>query len=70
MFVIVTPAQPIAEETTAADWLATTLKQITGAVFAIKAEDAADLPTTQLLVGDTAAARAQGIAAAKLQPEE
>ena len=36
VFVIVTPAQPIAEETTAADWLATTLKQITGHALFVK----------------------------------
>ena len=69
-FVIVTPAKPIAEETTAAGWLATTLKQITGAAFAIKAEDANDLPKTMLLVGDTAATRTLGIDASKLKPEE
>ena len=69
-FVIVTSAKPIAEETTAAGWLATVLKQITGADFAIKAEDATDLPKTLLLVGDTAAAKKDGIEASKLKPEE
>jgi Domain of unknown function (DUF4838) len=69
-FVIVTPARPLPEEVTAADWLATTLKQITGAPFAILAEDAAELPKTMLLVGDTRAARKLGIEATKLKPEE
>lgn len=69
-YVIVTPAKPIPEETTAASWLTMALKQVTGADFAIKAEDAADLPKTKLLVGDTAAARTNGIDASTLQPEE
>ena len=69
-FVIVTSAKPIPEETTAASWLAATLKQVTGADFAIKNEDANDLPATLLLVGDTAMARTHGIEARKLNPEE
>ena len=43
-FVIVTPAKPIPEEATAANWLAATLKLVTGADFTITAEDATDLP--------------------------
>ena len=69
-FVIVTPAKPLPEEATAADWLATTLNQVTGAVVAIQTEDANDLPKTILWVGDTAVARTHGIEAAKLEPEE
>ncbi len=69
-FVIVTSAKPLPEESTAADWLATTLKQVTGAVFPIKSEDATDLPATVIFVGDTAVARTNGIDASTLQPEE
>ena len=69
-FVIVTSATPLPEESTAADWLAATLKQVTGAVFPIKTEDATDLPATVLFVGDTAVARTNGIDASTLKPEE
>ena len=69
-FVIVTPAKPLPEEVTAANWLSITLKQVTGADFAIKSEDATDLPKAVLLVGNTAAARKHGIDAGTLQPEE
>ena len=69
-FVIVTSAKPIPEETTAASWLATVLKQVTGADFAIKTDDAADLPRTMLLIGDTMMARQNGIDATMLKPEE
>ena len=69
-FVIVTPVQPNAEETTAAEWLATTLKQVTGADFAIHKEDAANLPQTPLFVGDTAAAREVGFGSDRFKPEE
>lgn len=69
-FVIVTAVKPMPEEVTAANWLASTLKQVTGADFAIKAEDATDLPETVLLIGSTAVARKHGIDAGTLQPEE
>ncbi len=69
-YVIVTPAKPIPEEATAADWLATALQQVTGARIPIRAEDAADLPPHKLLVGDTTFARQHGIDAAQLKPEE
>ena len=69
-FVIVTSAKPIPEETTAATWLATVLKQVTGADIAIRTEEANDLPMTMLLVGDTAAARMHGVEAVRLKPEE
>lgn len=69
-FVIVTPARPIPEETTAAEWLAESLKKITGADFAIQAEDVADLAKPKLLVGDTAIAKMNGIHPSLLTPEE
>ena len=69
-FVIVTPAKLIPEEATAANWLAATSKQVIGADFAIKAEDAADLPKTMLLVGDTAMAGQHGIDTSSRKPEE
>ena len=43
-YVIVTSIQPTSEETTAADWLASTLEQVTGAKFRILSENANDLP--------------------------
>ena len=68
--VIVTSLKPTPEETTAASWLAELLQRATGATFAIKTEDAADLPATRFCVGDTAVARAAGIESQKLKPEE
>lgn len=49
-FAIVTPAAPTAEEATAADWLASTLEQVTGAKFPIKTDDANDLPKSRIRV--------------------
>ena len=49
-FVIVTAAPPSAEEATAAEWLASTLEQVTGAKFPIRADGAKDLPQTIIRV--------------------
>ena len=49
-FVIVTAQQPTAEEKTAAEWLSTTLEQVTGAKFSLRPEDANDLPTNVIRV--------------------
>jgi hypothetical protein len=70
MYVIVTPEQPRAEELTAAEWLANALRDVTGAEFAIKSEGAGDLPASQLLVGNTQAARDAGIDPLRMQSEE
>ncbi|MFO0904000.1 MAG: DUF4838 domain-containing protein [Pirellulales bacterium] len=49
-YVVVTSAQPTAEEATAAEWLASTLEQVTGAKFPVKSEKVDDLPPTLLRV--------------------
>jgi hypothetical protein len=67
---IVTPASPMAEESTAAEWLATALKQVCGTDFAIRGEDQADLATKSIFVGDTKAARQAGLRTTELMPEE
>ena len=58
-FLIVTPAAPTAEEVTAADWLASTLEQVTGAKFPIKTDDASDLPKTRIRVATDSTMKAE-----------
>jgi len=48
-FVIATPAKPMPEEVMAANWLATTLKQVIEADFAINTEDTKDLPDNNVV---------------------
>lgn len=58
-FAIVIPAAPTTEEDTAADWLASTLEQVTGAKFPIKKEDANDLPKTRIRVATDSTLKAE-----------
>ncbi len=58
-FVIVIPAAPTAEEATAADWLASTLEQVTGAKFPIKTHEANDLPKAVIRVATDSTMKAE-----------
>ena len=69
-YVIVTPVQPTPEEATAAEWLATALKQVTGADFPIRKEHDPSLPQTCVYVGDTRAAQDSGLLRDSLKSEE
>lgn len=64
------PAHASLEETTAAEWLATALKQVTGADFVVQQENEPNLPETCLYVGDTRAARQAGLRQDSLQSEQ
>lgn len=58
-FAIVTPAAPTAEEVTAADWLASTLEQVTGAKFPIRTDDANNLPKSLIRVATDSTMKAE-----------
>lgn len=54
-FVIVTPAAPTAEESTAAKLLSDTLESVTGARIPVRSVDDKDLPRSQIRVGQSSA---------------
>lgn len=59
-FVIVTSSSPSAEEATAAEWLAESLQQVTGAMFPIVKDGSSELPASRIHI----------VADPELRPEE